>query len=168
MSLTYTMLLNFSQVWLADWEDRRVAIKRLSRVMQMADEETMSEFVAETKFMRSIRHPNIVFFYGAGIMDNLPFLVTGFLFALIMYGLNSCSFPEYLARGSLKSILANTSIELGWSRQLQFAIDAASGMRFLHELIPPRIHRDLKSGNLLVSSSWVCLHHHHFSLGFHG
>ena len=70
-------IFGFHQVWLADWEDRRVAVKRLSRIMSMADEETMHEFLAETKFMRSIRHPNIVFFYGAGILDNLPFLVTG-------------------------------------------------------------------------------------------
>ena len=28
-------------------------------------------------------------------------------------------------------------------------------MRFLHGLNPPRIHRDLKAANLLVSQNWV-------------
>ena len=41
------------------------------------------------------------------------------------------------------------------SLKIRFALDAAKGMRFLHSLRPPRIHRDLKSGNLLASQRWV-------------
>lgn len=34
-------------------------------------------------------------------------------------------------------------------------LDTAEGMAFLHGLRPARLHRDLKSPNLLVSESWV-------------
>ena len=40
-----------------------------------------------------------------------------------------------------------------FERKLRFARDIAEGMRFLHS--KGRIHRDLKSPNLLVSWNWV-------------
>lgn len=89
--------------------------------------------------MRSVRHMNIVYFYGAGRDEHgTPFLVT-----------------EYCSRGSLRGILSDRSVKLDWPRRMRFALDAARGIQFLHSLDPPRIHRDLKCANLLVSSSWV-------------
>ena len=38
--------------------------------------------------------------------------------------------------------------------KVQMALDAASGLCFLHELQPARIHRDIKSANLLVAEVW--------------
>eukprot|EP00750_Incisomonas_marina_P024124 INCI5087.19.p1 GENE.INCI5087.19~~INCI5087.19.p1 ORF type:complete len:763 (+),score=99.91 INCI5087.19:1319-3607(+) len=38
---------------------------------------------------------------------------------------------------------------------LNFAIDAARGMLFMHSNSPPIVHRDLKSSNLLVDQNWV-------------
>ncbi len=67
------------------------------------------------RFLRSIRHPSIVFFYGFGTGlrgdSRCPFLVT-----------------EYLERGSLKSILHDPTIELLNVQKLRFAMDAAKGM----------------------------------------
>ena len=34
------------------------------------------------------------------------------------------------------------------------ALDAAKGMHYLHKHVPPIIHRDLKSPNLLVDKHW--------------
>ena len=42
------------------------------------------------------------------------------------------------------------------ARKLAFALDAARGIRFLHELTPPRMHRDIKSANLLVAEVRRC------------
>ncbi|EGD72081.1 TKL/DICTY4/DRK protein kinase [Salpingoeca rosetta] len=128
----------FGQVWLAKFSDVMVAVKRLKHELEELDEEAHAEFISEIKFMRGLRHKNIVYFYGAGFMNNQPFLVA-----------------EHMARGALDTNLADSSIDLSWRRRLGFLLDTASGMNFLHSLNPPRIHRDLKSPNLLVNESWV-------------
>jgi serine/threonine protein kinase len=93
------------------------------------------EFLREIQFMRTIRHPNIVMFIGAGQdTENRPFLVL-----------------EYMSGGALLSLLQNEEIHLTKEDRLQFALDTARGMNYLHTLQPPRIHRDLKSANLLLS-----------------
>ncbi len=57
--------------------------------------------------------------------------------------------------GSLRNVLRNLSIDTDYERKLSFAMDSATGMHFLHTLKPPRIHRDLKSDNLLVIKDWI-------------
>eukprot|EP00050_Salpingoeca_kvevrii_P003810 m.233958 g.233958 ORF g.233958 m.233958 type:complete len:104 (-) comp10884_c0_seq8:11-322(-) len=76
--------------------------------------------------MRTLRHRNVVLFYGAGNDHGSPFLVT-----------------EFMGNGSLDDVL-RSDIELVWDRRLQFALDAARGLCFLHAQSPPCIHRDIK------------------------
>lgn len=59
-----------------------------------------------------------------------------------------------MARGSVKGIL-HSGEPLSWELRMSFAVDTAQGMDFLHSLKPSRIHRDLKSGNLLVDTQWT-------------
>lgn len=44
--------------------------------------------------------------------------------------------------------------QLTWVRLLTFGLDAAKGMLYLHTRVPPVVHRDLKSANLLVDGTW--------------
>jgi hypothetical protein len=127
----------YGDVFRGIYRNSTVAVKRL-RVPE--DEQMNEEFEREIVFMRTIRHRNIVLFLGAGKFseDNIPFLVT-----------------EFMENGSLRDILENMSIELSYEQRVAFALNAANGMHFLHCLEPPRIHRDLKSPNLLVSSCWT-------------
>jgi hypothetical protein len=119
----------FGEVWLAEWDERKVAVKKLRQRARDMDEGVIEEFESEVRFMRTLRHRNIVFFYGAGVTGSMPFLVC-----------------EYLSRGSLRGILRDSGSGEGLALEtrLGFVRDTAKGMRFLHTLDPPRIHRDLK------------------------
>eukprot|EP00854_Cymbomonas_tetramitiformis_P010309 gene10309-12194_t len=48
----------------------------------------------------------------------------------------------------------NVCMALLWPRRIQLAMDVAIGMNFLHTSHPQIVHRDLKSPNILISSSW--------------
>ena len=81
----------------------------------------------------SIRHTNLLIFYGAGTMaDNRPFMVT-----------------EYMALGSLKRVLADLDRALGWPVRIRLAAQVADGMAYLHSL--KIVHRDFKSDNVLLN-----------------
>eukprot|EP00048_Salpingoeca_helianthica_P004160 m.74344 g.74344 ORF g.74344 m.74344 type:complete len:1330 (-) comp13083_c0_seq2:41-4030(-) len=99
---------------------------------------TNASFQRELKELRANRHPNILTFLGAGETDVQSlglFLVT-----------------EFCDRGSLFDVLADESIEVTWPIAHNFTLQSAEGMRFLHT--HGRVHRDLKSLNILVTKSW--------------
>ena len=56
---------------------------------------------------------------------------------------------ELMERGTLQAVLEAGPLD--WSTKLRYAREVASGMQYVHSL--QRIHRDLKSTNLLVSKS---------------
>ena len=62
---------------------------------------------------------------------------------------------EYVSNGNVRGILDNEATEIDDGRRVAIALHAARGMMFLHGLTPPRIHRDLKSPNLLFTQDWV-------------
>ncbi|EGD73015.1 hypothetical protein PTSG_04724 [Salpingoeca rosetta] len=136
----------YGEVYRALWNESVVALKKLRTAMAMLDSFFVDEFQTEVRLQRTLRHRNVVLFFGAGVFpDGNPFLVT-----------------EYMRRGSLQQVLAsawpggvdrnddavietiNPDDRLSWGLRLQFARDAARGMTFLHEQIPPRLHRDIK------------------------
>ena len=125
------------RVWKAQYRNIDVAVKML---IDNNEAQSSLEFAGEIKFMQTMRHRNIVLFIGAGKTSPQarPFLVV-----------------EFAHRGSLRHVLDDVSIEIDQNRKIDFALDASKGMEFLHKLNPPRIHRDLKSENLLVCKSWI-------------
>eukprot|EP00052_Salpingoeca_macrocollata_P026562 m.247258 g.247258 ORF g.247258 m.247258 type:complete len:1160 (-) comp22595_c3_seq2:28-3507(-) len=124
------------EVFLAQYDDRDVAVKLLHAHLALMDEASLKEFESETKLMRTLRHRNVTLFYGFGVNPTRqPFLVT-----------------EYMIKGSLRHILANQNIELSWSKRMGFALDVAQGVKYLHSR--DFLHRDIKSANLLVSAQW--------------
>ena len=135
---------SYGEVYRAIYRDMTVAVKYLSKVL-LSNQTIRREFEREIEVMREIRHPNIVMFFGAGKLQegtgeetSYPFLVT-----------------EFMSRGTLKTVLDSSDVELSYTDKVRLASDAAKGMKYLHALSPPRIHRDMKSANLLVSQSWV-------------
>jgi hypothetical protein len=127
---------SYGDVYMARYRDIRVALKKL----KLQTREFERDFLKETELMKSMRHPNIVLFIGAGKFDfnDCPFLVL-----------------EYMQNGALTGILRKQDVEISRKQQFMFCLDAAKGMEFLHSQRPARIHRDLKSNNLLVSAGWM-------------
>ena len=129
----------YGEVYSGVYRGLPVAIKKLEYYQMQLIKRSKFEFFREIAVMMSIRHPNIVMFYGGGnFQDGTPFLVL-----------------EMMERGSLRAVLGDESIELTNEDKFCFALDGCRGMNYLHQTNPPRVHRDLKSANLLVSGNWV-------------
>ncbi|XP_065186388.1 uncharacterized protein LOC135817183 [Sycon ciliatum] len=128
----------FSKVILAKLGDITVVVKQLPKFVATASPD--DAFIREAEVLRTLRHPNIVMFFGAGrdTRSGCPFLVM-----------------EYLRRGSLYDVIHDESKVIEHIDRLRFSLDAARGIKYLHSTSPPRIHRDIKSANMLVSDKWV-------------
>ncbi|KAF0691749.1 Aste57867_17079 [Aphanomyces stellatus] len=104
-------------------------------------EATILEFSQEATLCSTLRHPNIVHFYGMCICPPSICLV------------------YELCRGSLDDLLLDeyarhTYAEPLWPK-LCFMLDAARAVAYLHSFSPPFIHRDIKPANLLVDHANV-------------
>ncbi|KDO23630.1 TKL/DRK protein kinase [Saprolegnia parasitica CBS 223.65] len=127
----------FGEVIKGTYHGTPVVVKRMVR--QNIDPENVRMFAEEIQLMMNLRHPNIVQFIGASWNS---------------YS-NICFVTEFLDRGDLYSVLKNPLIQLSWHHPLWgMTIDISRGMAYLHSMDPPIIHRDLKSMNILVSSSF--------------
>ena len=114
----------------ATWRGQRVAVKFMK---QKADKKTMENFQRECQLLMSVRTPQIVFFYGAVIIDS-----------------SLCLILEYCARGSLEDYMKEHASEFTWERFFTFARQATEGLLSLHKWKPAIVHRDFKGQNLLV------------------
>eukprot|EP00041_Stephanoeca_diplocostata_P036170 m.1306591 g.1306591 ORF g.1306591 m.1306591 type:complete len:1140 (-) comp24816_c0_seq1:94-3513(-) len=126
----------YGTVWAGKWGHISVAVKQLKLPVNDKDPLSSADFDREVKFMKAIKHPNLLIFYGAGYSANgTPFLVV-----------------ELMELGSMGDLLRDLTKELSWSTRLSFALDIARGMKHLHSL--GSLHRDLKSDNCLVDGNF--------------
>lgn len=134
----------FGRVYAATWREMRIAVKTVASLKGGNDSDASgggldtnpfsAELDKEISMLQLVRHPNIVLFFGAGTTsDGMPFLAT-----------------ELMELGPLTQYLADHP-KLSWQQKVSFALDTALGMAHVHSL--GRMHRDLKSGNLLISAA---------------
>lgn len=123
------------EVFAAKLRGTEVAVKRVDT--SAVDPEVLNEFQQECAILTRLRHPNITLFMGAAVQYPYVALCT-----------------ELVHRGSLFHVLRDKTVPLPWPRALHIALDIAQGLQYLHEYSPPIIHRDLKSLNILVTTSW--------------
>lgn len=66
-----------------------------------------------------------------------------------------CIVTEFMALGSLRSILGNTRVRMSARTVIKCALAVARGMNYLHTQSPAILHRDLNSHNILCHDNWT-------------
>eukprot|EP01103_Thecamoeba_quadrilineata_P002229 TRINITY_DN12221_c0_g1_i1.p1 TRINITY_DN12221_c0_g1~~TRINITY_DN12221_c0_g1_i1.p1 ORF type:complete len:1031 (+),score=290.26 TRINITY_DN12221_c0_g1_i1:49-3141(+) len=123
----------FAEVFEGFRAGERVAVKKFLA----QSEEARREMEAEVSVMANLHSGFVVSLYGACF--TAP---------------NMCIVMEFLSRGSLFYLLNDSSVDLPWEIRWSIARDAALGICYLHSKRPQLLHRDMKSGNLLVGVDW--------------
>lgn len=96
------------------------------------------ELKAEVDTLGNIRHKNIVKLYCCFSNWDSKFLVY-----------------EYMPNGNLWDMLHQGKVLLDWPTRHTIAVGIAQGLAYLHhDLLPPIIHRDIKSTNVLLSKDF--------------
>ncbi|KAK4420717.1 Calcium/calmodulin-regulated receptor-like kinase [Sesamum alatum] len=111
-----------------------VAVKVLATDSKQGEK----EFQTEVMLLGRLHHRNLVNLVGYCAEKNQHMLIY-----------------VYMRRGSLASHLYNEDLDpLNWKLRVQIALDVARGLEYLHDgAVPPVIHRDIKSSNILLDHS---------------
>ncbi|XP_024171940.1 MDIS1-interacting receptor like kinase 2-like [Rosa chinensis] len=116
-----------------------VAVKKLHLLCD-DDENLQNEFLNEIRALTEMRHRNIVKLYGFCSHRRHSFLVY-----------------EYLEKGSLATVLTKDeeAKELWWSKRVNIVKGVAHALCYMHhECLPPIVHRDISSKNILLDSEY--------------
>ncbi|KAM1009873.1 hypothetical protein ACFX13_046127 [Malus domestica] len=111
-----------------------VAVKVLASNSKQGEK----EFQREVSLLGRLHHRNLVNLVGYCVDKGQRMLIY-----------------EFLSNGSLSNLLYSEEQQvLSWDERLQIALDISHGIEYLHEgAVPPVIHRDLKSANILLDES---------------
>ncbi|KAK4429062.1 Mitogen-activated protein kinase kinase kinase [Sesamum alatum] len=98
--------------------------------------ECIKQLKQEIKFLRELKHPNIVQYYGYDIIED-----------------RFCIYLEYVHPGSITKYVSEHCGAMTESIVRNFTRHIVSGLAYLHS--SKTIHRDIKGANLLVDASGV-------------
>ena len=129
---------SYATVLELDYMGIKCAGKRVHHLLLRDEEITIvtQRFAEECHLLSRIRHPNIVQFLGVYFQEGeiAPILVMEFL----QYNLTTC----ILKYGVLPNEITYSILH-----------DIAVGINYLHHQVPPIIHRDLSSNNILLTQN---------------
>lgn len=86
--------------------------------------------------LQALKHPRLIRFMGVAFEPPVLAIVT-----------------ELAAGGSLYNLLHVQHVVLSDAQRRSLALQVTEGVAFLHCLRPPRVHRDLKSANVVLDAS---------------
>ncbi|ESW12834.1 hypothetical protein PHAVU_008G146000 [Phaseolus vulgaris] len=117
-----------------------VAVKKLHSV---SNGEILNQkaFTSEIQALTEIRHRNILKFHGFCSHSQYSFLVF-----------------EFLERGDVKKILKDDeqATAFDWNKRVDVVKDVAKALCYMHhDCLPPIVHRDISSKNVLLDSEYV-------------
>ncbi|WKA00627.1 hypothetical protein VitviT2T_018965 [Vitis vinifera] len=128
-------------------DGREVAIKRGETGLKTKKfQEKESAFDSELAFLSRLHHKHLVRLVGfCQEMDE----------RLLVY--------EYMKNGALydhlhdkNNIEKSSNVLNSWKLRIRISLDAARGIEYLHNYaVPPIIHRDIKSSNILLDANWT-------------
>lgn len=125
---------SFGEILRASWRGTPVAVKRI--LPSLSDDRLVTQdFRHEVNLLVKLRHPNIVQFLGA-VTERKPLMLI----------------TEFLRGGDLHQFLKEKG-SLSSATAVNFALDIARGMAYLHNEPNVIIHRDLKPRNVLLVNS---------------
>lgn len=126
-------------------DGREVAIKRSEnspKTKKMQEKE--SAFQSELSFLSRLHHKHLVSLVGYCEEREERLLVY-----------------EYMKNGALYDHLHSKDLQdspvlSSWKMRIKVLLDASRGIEYLHNYaVPPIIHRDIKSSNILLDANWV-------------
>ena len=127
-------------------DGREVAIKRGdTSAMKKKFQEKEIAFDSELAMLSRLHHKHLVRLIGFCEENDERLLVY-----------------EYMSNGSLydhlhdkNNVDRSSNILNSWKMRIKIALDAARGIEYIHNYaVPPIIHRDIKSSNILLDSNW--------------
>jgi eukaryotic-like serine/threonine-protein kinase len=117
---------------------RTVALKTLTTALS-EDPNLLKRFYSEARAAGGLQHPNIVTIYELGHEERTPFIAMQFL--------NGESLDKFITR--------RATIPL--SQKIGFVVYVCRALDYAHKQETPVIHRDIKPGNVMVTTEGVVM-----------
>ncbi|OWM69954.1 putative serine/threonine-protein kinase-like protein CCR3 [Punica granatum] len=128
-------------------DGREVAIKRGETGEKMKKfQEKESAFDSELAFLSRLHHKHLVRLVGYCEENDERLLV-------YEYMKNGALFDHLHGKNNVEK---SSSFLNSWRMRIKIALDASRGIEYLHNYaVPPIIHRDIKSSNILLDANWT-------------
>lgn len=141
VDLTFGEILGsggFGTVYSGTLRGHEVAIKKLHipDAFQIAQEQ-MRDFSKEVSNLQGMRHDRLIRYIGVTFEPQMQPPVI-------------CIITELAARGSLYHLLYKGDVNLDQAKRRELVLQIVEGVDFLHSRKPTRVHRDLKSANVVL------------------
>ncbi|XP_077239187.1 CRINKLY4 related 3 [Tasmannia lanceolata] len=131
-------------------DGREVAIKRGDTGQRTKKfQEKENAFQSELAFLSRLHHKHLVGLVGFCEEREERLLVYEFM-------KNGALYDHLHLKESNNSSGGSGGVLNSWKMRIKISLDAARGIEYLHNYaVPPIIHRDIKSSNILLDSNWT-------------